>query len=97
MPQDVLEPLRQRTQTPGEFFLALCDGKFIDDDLNEIGNAFAGHYFNMESGEYVADYEHTLASDFDTLYRVPDTWENYDVLAPVIDRRFNQWRAATNL
>jgi len=90
-PQD-LALLTDRGETPGSFFLRVCDGKFTNEDLNDEGNAFTGEYFDFEKGSYAADYEQTLGADFETLYHVPDTWENFDRLAPVLDRRLAEWR-----
>jgi len=87
-----LAKLRSRTCTPGQFFLASCDGKFTDEDLSDIGNAFAESYFDFKHGEYLKDYERLLGNDVPTLYHVSDTWENFDRLKPVIDQRFAEWR-----
>jgi hypothetical protein len=89
---DELERLRSRALTPGQFFLASCDGKFVDEDLNDIGNAFAQSYFDFQQGNYLKDYERLLGSEVPTLYHVPDTWENFDRLKPALDRRFAEWR-----
>ena len=90
---DFIAPLQERSVTPGAHFLALCDGKFTDVDLNDDGNAFAASYFDFETGEYLADYELALAGDCETLYHVPDTWESYDAIRLVIDQRFAEWLA----
>lgn len=87
------EELKRRGITPGRFFLDECDGKFTDEDLDDEGNAFAAAYFDFETGEYLQDYEGTLAQEVATLYHVADTWENYDLLKPVLDQRFSEWRA----
>lgn len=89
-PQD-LEALRSRTVTPGRFFLECCDGKFVDENLNERGNAFAAAYFDLAKGSYVADYEDALGKDLPSIYHVPDTWESFDRLKPVLDARFVSW------
>jgi hypothetical protein len=88
-----VEALKRRSITPARFFLDECDGKFTNEDLNNEGNAFAAAYFDFENGEYLLDYERILASEVPTLYHVADTWENYDLLMPVLDRRLNDWRA----
>jgi len=90
-PEDLVL-LKARGETPGSFFMRVCDGKFTDEDLNEEGNAFAAEYFDFEKGSFAADYEQTLGADFETLYHVPDTWESFDRLAPVLDRRLAEWR-----
>jgi len=93
-----LEALRARAVTPSQWFIAICDEKFTDEDLSEEGNAFAIDYYNAEakqhsrSGCYLVDYENTFP-EVPTLYGVPDTWQSYDRIAPVIARRAAKWRA----
>jgi len=91
-PEDIPQ-LKSRSITPGAFFLASCDGKFTDEDLNDEGNAFAQAYFDFEKGKYLTDYEATLGAGLPELYYVKDTWENFDLLKPVLDKRLNEWRA----
>ena len=88
-----LETLRRREITPGAFLLRCCDGKFTDEDLNEEGNAFTVAYFQFETGQYLADYERTLAAKLPTTYHVEDTWENFDRLRPILDQRFREWKS----
>jgi hypothetical protein len=95
-PEDIPK-LRDRSVTPGAFFLSACDGKFTDEDLSDEGNAFATAYFDFESGSYLADYESTLGQDLpegrDSLYHISDSWENFDKLKVVLDQRLAEWRA----
>ena len=65
----------------------------MSDDFNETGNAFARDYYDMQSGNYIADYEKYLASDLPTAYHVQDSWENYDKLMPVVEKRYAAWCA----
>ncbi len=92
---DELEQLRSRTVTPGAFFVNVCDGKFTDDDLNDERNAFAQEYFELETGQFLGDYEKTLGADLPYLYHVADTWENFERIKPVLDQRFQEWKATT--
>ena len=85
--------LASRAVTPGRFFLEACDGKFTDEDLSDEGNAFARAYFDFEKGAYLGDYEETLAQDVPELYYVKDSWENFDRLKPLLDRRYAEWKA----
>src|SRR5690348_14223481 len=39
------------------------DSCLIEDMLSVEGNAFAMHYFNLESGPYLSDYSSTLQGD----------------------------------
>lgn len=97
---EALEELRTRTLTPGAWFMTNCDGKFIDNDLNEEGNCFVQTYYAAEEGlqtdpgSYIADYELTFP-DVPTLYHVPDNWESFDMIAPVIAQRFAVWKERT--
>jgi len=95
-PDDV-PTLKARSVTPGAFFLAACDGKFIDEDLNDEGNAFARDYFSFENGQYLADYEavlgHGIPDEPGGLYYIADTWESFDILRPTLDHRLAEWRA----
>ena len=86
--------LTARSVTPGAFFLEACDGKFTDEDLTDEGNRFAGDYFDFDKGKYLADYEQVLSEEGLDIYSVPDTWENFDRLKPVLDKRRSEWRAA---
>jgi len=86
---DDLESLRSRRITPGQFVIEACDEKFIDEDLTDEGNSFALAYFD---GQYLTDYEETLGRGVPTTYHIEDSWKNYDELAPVITRRFEDWK-----
>jgi hypothetical protein len=85
-----LEAVQNRTMTGIEFFFKECDESFGDEDLSEEGNRFAEHYY--ESNLYNSDYSESLGQLADNLYDVEDTWENYDLIANIIDERFRQWR-----
>jgi hypothetical protein len=89
---DELARLKARSVTPGRFFLDACDGKFVDEELNEEGNAFTQVYFDLDKGMYLGDYDAALVGDLSTAYHVPDTWQNFDKLKPVLDRRLAEWR-----
>lgn len=87
---DDLALLHSRQLTPCQFFFRCCDGKLTDEDFNDVGNGFAGRYYEKK---YLQDYESVLGEDAETLYHIEDSWENFDKLKPVIDRRFDQWHA----
>jgi hypothetical protein len=88
-----IEAVRNRAMTGREFLIDQCDEKFWEQDLNDEGNAFAKMYYAGEGeGSYLNDYEAVLGGNLPSLYHVEDSWENFDALAPVIDRRFATWR-----
>ena len=87
-----LEKLRTRTLTPGKWFINACDAKFFDEDVTAEGNAFIASYYAPDQPQYVVDYEETVAQGLASLYHVPDTWQTYDLLAPVISKRYEDWK-----
>ena len=91
--EEDLSALKSRAITPGAYFFQVCDGKFTDEDLNDEGNAFAESYFDPGKGKYLSDYGKVLGRDLPGLDHVEDTWANYDRLAPILARRFNNWKA----
>ena len=90
---DGLAKLQSRTITPAQFLIVHCDEKFMDSDLGEEGNLFASEYFDLEHGQYLEDYDACLGGDLPSLYHVPDSWESFDLLEPLLERRFNEWRS----
>ncbi len=74
-------------------FLLVCDGKFLDEMINDEANAFTLEYYQADDCLYPDDYIELLADDLPSLYHVADTWENFDRLAPVIAQRFAAWQA----
>lgn len=95
--QEDLLLVRERRMTGRDFLFRACDGKFWDEDLSEEGNAFARWYYSAGGGgygPYLVDYEATLARGLPSLYHVEGTWAAYDRLAPVIDRRYAEWKAS---
>ena len=84
------ESLKSRTTTPGQFFLEWCDGKFTELDVDEAIHPFIESYFDFEKGSYIGDYHNALATSLPSDYHVPDTWESYDKIAPVISKAYEQ-------
>ncbi len=89
---ELLTNLVKRAITPGQWFTSACDEKFTNEDLTDEGNQFAAAYFASDVGAYLADYESTVGRGLPSLYHVPDTWETYDAMSPVIARRFRDWK-----
>jgi hypothetical protein len=65
---------------------------FASHMLNDEGVAFTKAYYGLEKSRYLVDYEKLLTVDLPSTYHVKDTWENYELLKPVIDKRFAAWR-----
>lgn len=90
-----LEAVRQRRMTGREFLFQECDEKFGAEQLNHEGNQFAHSYYAPDGG-YMADYYATLGKGLPSLYHVADTWANFDLLALVIDKRYQTWKTKGN-
>jgi hypothetical protein len=92
---DHLARLKRREITGREFFELACKEQFAEKDLNPEGNQFAEWYYRDEAGErgaYFEDYKKVLVKGLPSFWHVADTWANYDQLAPVITRRFEDWK-----
>jgi len=95
-----------KEMTGRDFLFKWCDGKLTDEDLNEIGNDFAGDYYD-ETGKfaettasYLQDfsvaaeiYSREFKLDFASSYHIEDSWEFFEVFRVLLDNRFLQWKA----
>jgi hypothetical protein len=91
---ELLTRLLDRSITPGAWFIAVCDEKFTDQDLNEEGNAFAADYYldsEPKKHNYLGDYAQAFPG-LEDLYCVPDDWDSLDRLKPLLDKRLSDWR-----
>lgn len=82
----------QQELTGSQIFESCCDGVLMIDDISELGNRFALHYFNFNTGRYLNDYEATLSNHLPSMYHVADTWDNYTKLKSALDKRFADWK-----
>ncbi|MCJ8271049.1 MAG: hypothetical protein MJK04_16815 [Psychrosphaera sp.] len=86
-PEDV-EALKQRKMTGVEFLQKNCDGKFTDEDLNEVGNEFTSLIYD----DYMEFYLDILdpQDECESVYHIANTWQNYDKVAAVITHLFEK-------
>jgi hypothetical protein len=70
----------------------VTDGRLASDMLTPEGQAFAGAYYAPEYG-YARDWRRGFGRRADH-YAVPDDWETYEWIGPLIERRYAQWVAA---
>lgn len=95
--EESIRQILKREITGREFLEDMCDEKFWEEDLNEEGNNFAKAYYEEDTSfgdkfsSYMEDYS-TLFKKYETVYHVEDTWVNYDLIKPIIDQRFKQWK-----
>mgnify|MGYP000440686316 FL=1 len=103
--EDEIESVKNRKMTGAEFLIDICDEKFTDYDLNDIGNEFATDYyedgtkFSKKHKNYFGDYAEIFDIkvidnnlDQDSLYRIENSWTNYDLIKSRIDKRFSEWK-----
>ena len=69
--------------------IQFCDSQFTNEDFTETGNSFFAHYY---IDQYFNDFCKVFEGQFNTIYHVDDTWENADKMAPLLDKRFDEWR-----
>jgi hypothetical protein len=77
---DALKAVRARAMTGRAFLYSQCDGKLTERDLAAEGLAFVSQYY---SKHFFKDYERALCAALPSMYHVSDTWDNYDLLAPI--------------
>jgi hypothetical protein len=97
-----IQKVKNRSMTGAEFLMNNCDEKFTDDDLNTIGNKFAKAYYEDSKPTKFAKQYSSFLKDYATilnnslmnvdLYRVENSWANYNLIKPLIDQRFIEWK-----
>ncbi|MBK7468107.1 MAG: hypothetical protein IPJ43_15580 [Saprospiraceae bacterium] len=88
--------LLSRQVAPSKFYVDYLDGVFDAEGFTEEAIKFTTDYFDFEKGNYLTDYLPTLGStnSLPSLFHVADTWENYDKLKSIINKRFVEWKQA---
>lgn len=94
--EDELGDLKERSITGAQFVLSMLDERITDQEFDKTGNAFAlAYYQGLENdSRYIDDYFQAFGVNEQSLYRVDDTWANYDKLAGLIDARYKAWDEA---
>ena len=97
-----IEDVKSKKITGRDFLFQYCDEKFWEDDLNDEGLAFSKYYYQNPIdpedayGKYIKDYETILGAEFDSLYEIPNTWENYNKIAKQITEVHSKWKNREN-
>lgn len=93
-----IEDVKSRKITGRDFLCEYCDEKLWEDDLNDEGLAFTKYYYQNPNdsddpyGKYIEDYETILGTEFESLYEIPNSWENYDKIAKKITSVHSKWK-----
>lgn len=97
--EEEIQQVKEGKLSGADFLISVCDEKLLDEDLSEIGNAFAQDYYEDDTdfaekfASYTDDYINTLdQGELESFYEVENTPENYQLLKKVIDKRFQDWK-----
>ena len=85
-----LQKFKNREITGSKFLSLCCDGKLTSDDFNDDGNLFAKSYY--ASDKYIGDYDDVCDDDCETIFHVKDSWENYQKVKEIIDKRYMEFK-----
>ncbi len=92
-----IKKVKNREVSGREFLIDMCDEKFWDEDLSEIGYEFVKDYYEDDESlfankyaSYFQDYEE-LFENYETIYHTENSWGNYNKLKPVLDKRYKEW------
>lgn len=83
--------VRSRERTARDFLIDLCRNRLTEADLAPEAAEFATTYYSR----YLQDYARVFP-EAASIYDVAETWENFDRIATILDRRlaqFRRWRA----
>ena len=88
---DSINKVKSREMTGRDFLIEECDSKFYDEVVNDEGNEFIRNYYDVEDSTYFGDYADVF-DDYEGIYDVENSWENYDKLKQIIDMRYQEWK-----
>ena len=90
---DGIERVRSRESTGRDILMECFDETLVEDIMTDDALEFTGEYYDSS---YIDDFAAALSEeDSDSefaVYRHEDTWENYDLVEPVITAKFEKWR-----
>lgn len=89
--RDRLAPVKARKRTAC-FLQGWVDHTLADNMLTDEGAAFSDDYYGATPG-YLDDWTAQFGESADD-YSVPDSWETYDRIAPVLEDRYRSWLGA---
>lgn len=102
---DDIQKVKNKAMTGAQFLILNCDEKLLDEDLSDIGQAFANAYyedngtFAQTHQTYIQDYcdvfnqkAQEAGFEYDSVYHVKDLWANYKLIAAKLSERFAQYR-----
>ena len=89
-----IEKVKSGKITGRDFLFEYCDGKLWKEELNKIGFEFTESYYT--SNQYFEDYAKVLPKELGNIFQVDDNRKNYELLKPILDKRFEKWKTRKN-
>lgn len=91
--QESIDKVKTREMTGRDFLIEECDGRFYNEVLNNEGNEFVKYYYDDDNANenYSGDYAKVF-DEYDNVYDVENSWENYDKIKPIIEMRYQEWK-----
>ena len=84
--------IKTRERTAKDFLSDLCRNRLTESEMEPEACAFTASYYTTR---YLTDYSRVF-TEHASIYDVEDTWENFERIAAILDRRYGQfmrWRA----
>ena len=96
-----IKKIKTRHMTGAQFIINDCDEKITTDHLTNLGNAFTRDYYNedtdfsLNQSSYFKDYSKIFCHKpiYKTIYHIEDTFENYNLIRKIINKRFLIWQS----
>ncbi len=94
---EYIKKVKNKKISGREFLIDMCDEKFWDEDLSEIGYKFVKDYyedddsiFSNKYANYLDDYA-KIFENYETTYHIENSWENYNKLQLILNQRYKEW------
>lgn len=90
--KESINKVKRREMTGRDFLVKECDGRFYNEILNNEGNEFVKYYYDDDKKENYFDDYTKVFDEYDNIYEVKNSWENYDKIKPIIEMHYQKWK-----
>ncbi|MCW3122182.1 MAG: hypothetical protein JWQ38_1674 [Flavipsychrobacter sp.] len=84
-----------RKLSPVKFYHDSFNGVFSAEYLSNEGLEFTKEYFDLDTGEYLDDYDDLFCDDLPSSYHVKDNWDNFEAISKVISEKYSGFKKKT--
>lgn len=89
---EALKSVLNNSITGRDFLIDYCDGKFWDECLNQKGLEFTNYYYEESDSDYnYLDEYSSMFDEYETIYHIENSNENYLRIKERIDEVYNWW------